>query len=99
MNVAESKQYVKIQFYDQDVGYENLLGIPLGDDLYRLESIPFFIYDISLHDIVTAKPDQAGRLQFLKVVRSSGNTTLRARKSPSFSQIERVSLLKRLQIL
>lgn len=57
--------------------------------MYRLENPPFFIYDISLNDVVSAVPDQGGILQFLSVVGRSGNRTVRARsddllKDPSF---------------
>lgn len=97
MNVVESKEYVKIQFYEQDVGYENLLATRLKDGLFRIESIPFFVYDVSLHDVINAKPDQEGRLQFLRVVSSSGNRTLRARKSPEFSTSESSSLVEQLK--
>src|SRR5256885_1402353 len=72
-------QFVKIQFYNPDVGYENLWASPLTKNRYRLESIPFFVYGISQHDIVTASPDDHGVLQFGRVLKSSGNRTLRAR--------------------
>jgi len=99
MEIGSSEQHVEVQFYDQDIGYENLWATPLGDDLYRMESIPFFIYDVSLNDIVNAKPDDAGKLQFLRVVGPSGNRTLRARKSPSFSENEAMDLLSQLEAL
>jgi hypothetical protein len=73
------KEMQKVQFYDSDVGYENLWAIHLGDDLYRLETVPFFIYGISRNDIVLARPDSNGRLQFIRLVEASGNRTLRAR--------------------
>lgn len=69
----------KIQFYDPVIGYENLWAADLGKNRYRIESIPFFIYGVSLHDTVTALPDSEGRLQFGKLVKSSQNKTLRAR--------------------
>lgn len=74
-----SDKFVRIQFFDPDVGYENLWAAEVGKKKYRIESIPFFIYGISRNDIVTATPDQDGRLKFGKVVQSSGNRTLRAR--------------------
>jgi|SRR5712692_735088 len=75
----DSQARLKVQFYDSDVGYENLWATYLGNDSYRVESIPYFIYGISLHDVVEARPDPEGRLQFLRVVGRSGNRTLRAR--------------------
>lgn len=75
----KKEQFVKIQFYNPDVGYENLWATPLTRKRYRLESIPFFVYGVSMHDIVTASPDDDGVLQFGRVLKSSGNRTLRAR--------------------
>jgi Domain of unknown function (DUF4265) len=69
----------KIQFYDPDVGYENLWATDIGNGLYRIKSVPFFIYGISVGDVVSAKPDSDGRLQFVAVERTSKNRTLRAR--------------------
>lgn len=77
--MSTDKELVKVQFYDQDVGYENLWADELGKRRYRIESIPFFIYGISRYDIVTASPDEEGRLQFGSVLERSGNRTLRAR--------------------
>jgi hypothetical protein len=71
--------YTKVQFYDADVGYENLWAVALGNDLFRIESVPFFIYEISRNDVVLARPASDGRLQFLEVVRPSTNRTLRTR--------------------
>ena len=73
------KELVKIQFYHSDIGYENLWASELDKNRYRLESIPFFIYGVSLHDVIRASSDAAGRLQFVKVVKPSPNRTLRAR--------------------
>lgn len=73
----------KVQFYDPDVGYENLWATRMNDRRYRIESIPFFIYGISVGDVITATPDKEGRLQFRRVVKRSGHRTLRAR-SDSF---------------
>lgn len=99
MNNKERGSFVKVQFYEKDIGYENLWATPLSDDRYRLESIPFFVYDVSLHDIVIAKPNEDGRLQFLKIAQSSGNTTLRARKGSTFSDIEQARVVNKLKTL
>jgi Domain of unknown function (DUF4265) len=70
---------VKIQFYDPDVGYENLWATNIGNELYRIESVPFFVYGVSVSDIVSARPDVDGRLQFVAVKAASKNRTVRAR--------------------
>ena len=77
--MSKEQEPVQIQFYDPDIGYENLWANRLGKNKYRIESIPFFIYGVSRHDIVAASPDDEGRLQFGKVLERSGNRTLRAR--------------------
>ena len=35
-------------------GGESMWAKPLGDDLYRLENIPFHAYGLNFHDIVLA---------------------------------------------
>jgi hypothetical protein len=70
---------VKIQFYDPAIGYENLWAQPLGEGRYRLANIPFFVYDITKHDIVGATHNERGELSFLAVLERSGSRTLRAR--------------------
>lgn len=82
-NSVQEKPLVTVQFYDPETGYENIWALPLGDGTYRLENPPFFIYDISLSDVVAALPDEEGVLQFLSVVRHSGNRTVRARSDDS----------------
>jgi hypothetical protein len=76
MNDTET---VKVQFYDPAIGYENIWAAPLGEGTYRLENPPFFVYDIALDDIVAAVPNEDGLLQFLTLIKRSGNRTLRAR--------------------
>lgn len=89
---------VKIQFYDPDVGYENLWASPLEGDLYCIESVPYFVYGVSLRDVVRARPDQEGKLQFLEVVRASPNRTLRVRPEKFVLNDERgKDILKRLE--
>jgi hypothetical protein len=69
---------VKIQFYERDVGYENLWAEPLPDGLYKIMNVPFYVYGVSVGDFVSASPDSDGRLHFSQVVAPSGATTLRA---------------------
>jgi hypothetical protein len=83
------EQLLKVQFRNPDVGYENLWASPMTNNKYRLESIPFFVYGVSLHDIVTASPDNEGVLQFGRVLKHSGNRTLRAR-SDNFAKNSRL---------
>ena len=78
MNMA-ADSLVKIQFYEPDVGYENIWATPLAGGKYRLESIPFFVYRASRGDVVAANPDPEGRLQFTRVLAKSGHRTVRVR--------------------
>jgi len=91
-------ELVKVQFYDPAIGYENIWAAPVGDGNYRLENPPFFIYDISLNDVVSATPNENGLLQFLTVVRRSGNVTLRARSTALIGdQVRRADIEDRLR--
>lgn len=52
-------------------GTETLWARKVGDDLHRLESVPFFAYGLAYGDVVRADP-------FVReVVRRGGHTTLR----------------------
>ena len=57
---------------------ETLWAVPLGEDKYRLDNLPFYAYGVSLHDTVVAPhdPDQ-GFPTFKCVDAKSGNRTVR----------------------
>jgi hypothetical protein len=48
----------------------------VGCDLYVVEAVPFFAYDLNYRDVVRVV-DDAGRLVVREVVRRGGHTTLR----------------------
>jgi hypothetical protein len=74
------------------------MGTPLEGDLYTLESVPYFIYGVSLGDIVRARPDQEGWLQFLEVAMASADRTLRVRPDTfGLTDENGKDVLKRLQ--
>lgn len=58
---------------------EPLWAEPLGDDLYRIESLPFYAYDVHVRDVVRAVPrapdDELPMV--VGVVERSGYKTLR----------------------
>jgi len=58
----------------QDV--ESVWAVPVGNDAYRLDNVPFFVTGISSEDIVRAKP-QDGVLLFLELVEAGGHSTVR----------------------
>jgi hypothetical protein len=71
----------------EGLGGESFWAEPLGDDLYRLDTIPFYAYDIHYRDVVRAVPQEPGAMPtVIEVVRPSGHKTLRvmfeARLSP-----------------
>jgi hypothetical protein len=57
---------------------ESFWAEPLGDDLYRLDNIPFYAYDVHYRDVVHAVPREPGGLPTVdRVVEPSGHKTLR----------------------
>jgi hypothetical protein len=75
--MASDDDFVKIGIRDDDGDVETPWAVRLGDNLYRLDNIPFFAYRISTDDIVEAVRDGDGMLMFQRVVQKSGNRTLR----------------------
>lgn len=77
----ESSARVKIRVALIDRGWakhESFWAEPLGNDLYRMGNIPFYAYDLHLHDIVRAVPEEPGTLPLIQeVVERSGRRTLR----------------------
>ncbi len=78
------ENFVKIAFELQqdDDGYppdryETLWAVALEESgLYRIDNIPLYVKGISSEDVVMAEP-QEGRLQFVRLVRPSGNSVFR----------------------
>ncbi|HET6251966.1 MAG TPA: DUF4265 domain-containing protein [Tepidisphaeraceae bacterium] len=91
MEGHESNILVKVQFYDSIVGYENLWALPLGGSHYRIENVPFFIYDIAFGDVVEASLTDTGVLRFSNVFARSTNRTLRARSDALITDSPRSS--------
>ena len=74
--------FMKVQFYEADVGYENIWASPSDDAAYVIESIPFFVYNVSLKDVVLTHPSEDERpdlVSFERVLKKSGHKTIRAR--------------------
>lgn len=62
---------------DDDVDQESFWAEPLGDDRYRLCSIPFYAYDLHYGDIVQAGAGGDNLPTVSHVVEPSGHKTLR----------------------
>src|SRR6476620_6158325 len=56
---------------------ETLWANVVGEDLYELDNLPWYAYNVSAGDIVEAHPDANGQLRVARIVRKSGNRTIR----------------------
>ena len=70
-------QFVKLRLKAPDGTVETPWAVDLGEGLYRLDNIPFFAYGVSADDVIQAAPEDDGYLAFTKLVKRSGNRTLR----------------------
>jgi hypothetical protein len=77
MSEFENDELVKVGFRYEDGGVETLWAAPLGNNLYRLDNSPFYIYGVSWQDVVEAQPEEDGFLFFLRVIEKSGHRTVR----------------------
>ena len=79
---ADSGELVKITFHlpeeDQtdSVKSEGMWAFDLGDGRYRLDNVPFFLYGVSIEDIVSAELVD-GILVFREIVSRGGHSTYR----------------------
>jgi len=58
------------------VDYERLWARPLGEGLFEIDNIPFFVRGISAGDVVAAQSGD-GEMVFSELVRASVSSTLR----------------------
>ena len=70
-------EQVKIAMTGDNDYVETLWADVLGDDLYVLDNLPWYAYNVSLGDVVKARPDERGTLRLERVDRKSGNRTVR----------------------
>jgi hypothetical protein len=72
---------VKVALTGADGEIETLWANAVGPGQYALDNLPWFAYGVSLGDVVEAGPDAEGGggrvLTFRRVVRKSGNRTVR----------------------
>ncbi len=67
----------KVALHGPDGEVETLWAFDLGGGHYRLDNLPWYAYRVSLGDVIEASPDADGQLHMVRVVRKSGNRTLR----------------------
>ena len=81
MNTAaepDAKVLFRVPNDDGAAEIETLWAFDLGDDLYRLDNMPYFAYGVSLQDVVYAPLDESeGFPTFQSVHSKSGNRTVR----------------------
>jgi hypothetical protein len=79
-------------------GGESMWATPLGNDLYRIENVPFFSYGLNFFDVVHATPDNEDQIpEIRKVVTPSGHRTYRVMFKKDVSREEQVELLESLE--
>ena len=60
------------------IGGESFWATPLGNDLFKLENIPFYAYGVNFHDIVKATSDSDEVIpEIRELVKPSGHQTFR----------------------
>ncbi len=58
------------------VSEESIWGVDLGNNLFKINNIPFYTKDVSFDDTVSVV-DIDGVLHYKKTIKSSGNSTIR----------------------
>ncbi len=58
------------------VSEESIWGVDLGNNLFKINNIPFYTKDVSFDDTVSVI-DIDGALHYKKTIKSSGNSTIR----------------------
>jgi hypothetical protein len=80
-----------------DVHVETPWAKQVGDNLYELDNLPWYAYGVSCGDVVEAIPAEDGLPEFRRVVRKSGNRTVRViLKPPANESLDSKSILDRL---
>lgn len=73
-----AKVLFRIPDGDSGATVETLWAVPLGNDRYKLDNSPFFVYGVSWQDVVFAPHDPQEQMPtFQSVVERSGNRTVR----------------------
>lgn len=96
----EEKQ-VKIVFeleQDEDgwppAGAESVWAVDLGQDLYRISNIPFFVPLLSMEDIIIAKKEEDNILYYQKTYKHSDHSTLRIMCKDTEQRINFITTIK-----
>lgn len=80
------------------IGGESLWATPLGNDLYRIENVPFFAYGLNFLDVVLATADaDEFKPEIRTVVTPSGHRTYRIIFKKETEREKQVELLETLK--
>jgi len=60
------------------IGGESMWAAPLGNDVYKLENVPFYTYGLNYLDIVRATPENYNEIpEVRELIEASGHRTFR----------------------
>lgn len=81
------------------IGGESFWATPLGNDLFRIENIPFYAYGLNFLDIVQATPDPEYLIPEIRIVITpSGHRTYRVMFKKEVVHEKQVELLESLEV-
>lgn len=82
------------------IGGEAFWATPLGNDLYRIENVPFYAYGLNFHDIVKATPESNETIpEIRELIEASGHRTFRVFFEKEVDQEQQIELLNSLREL
>jgi hypothetical protein len=78
MTKREPVKVVVVTESDDSVDVETPWAFPVSPNVFELDNLPFYAYGLSLGDHFVAEPtDDDPRPHFVRIVRKSGNRTIR----------------------
>lgn len=82
------------------IGGESMWAEPLGNDLYKIENVPFYAYGLNFHDIVRATSDSDElKPEIRELVKASGHRTFRVFFEKHLERIEQEEILNSMKDL
>jgi hypothetical protein len=82
------------------IGGESLWAEPLGNDLYKIENVPFYAYGLNFQDIVRATPDSEDFIpEIRELVTPSGHRTFRVFFNKHIDRNQQESVLDSMESL
>lgn len=76
------------------IGGEAFWATPLGNDLYKIENVPFYAYGLNFHDIVRATSESENTKPEIKeLIEQSGHRTFRVFFKKSVDRDKQIEIL------